>query len=48
MSKRVNLTLKDGQYDVWQQWADKKDMSIHEFIKHCVKVCILAYEKKGS
>lgn len=45
MSKRVNLTLQDSQYDFWLQKAQEKDMSIHDFIKHAVKVYLTMIEK---
>lgn len=45
MSKRVNLTLKDSQYDFWLQKAEERDMSIHDFIKHAVKVYLTMIEK---
>ena len=45
MSKRVNLTLQDSQYEFWLQKAQEKNMNIHEFIKHAVKVYLTLVEK---
>lgn len=45
MSKRVNLTLQDSQYEFWLQKAQEKNMTIHDFIKHAVKVYLTLVEK---
>lgn len=44
MSKRVHLTLQDEQYEIWMKEAKKRDISIHDFIKHAVKVYITMLE----
>lgn len=45
MGKRINLTLTDKQYERWEKMAEQKDMSVHDFIKHAMRVYITLNEK---
>lgn len=45
MTKRVNLSLQDAQYEMWLKEAEKRQLTIHDFIKQAVRVYITASNK---
>lgn len=45
-SERLNVAVAPEVKALWQSWADKKGMSLSNFIRHCVNVCVSAYEKQ--
>lgn len=45
MTKRVNLSLQDAQYEMWLKEAEKRQLTIHDFIKQAVRVYIIASNK---
>ena len=44
-SVRVDVPLTPEAKARWIQWAEKKNMTLPEFVRHCVSVCIVAYER---
>lgn len=48
MGKRVNLSISDGQYEVWSQHAKENDMSLHEFIKQAVRIYVVMLQKRAE
>ena len=45
MSKRVNLTLSDEQYNMWKEMAEQRGMTFPEFIRQAVRVYITMLQK---
>lgn len=45
-SERLNVAVAPEVKALWQSWADKKGMSLSNFIRHCVNVCVSVYEKQ--
>ena len=44
-SVRVDIPLTPNMKEQWSYWAERKNMTIPQFVRHCVSVCIMAYEK---
>ena len=44
-SVRVDVPLTPDTKEKWSEWAEKKNMTLPAFVRHCVNVCIIAYEK---
>lgn len=40
MSKQVNLTLTDEQYQLWKETAEEFEVSLSDFIERAVAVYI--------
>lgn len=47
-TKQVNVAITPETKDRWEHWAEKKGMTVAQFVRHCVSVCITAYEKAGK
>jgi hypothetical protein len=47
-SERINLTVTPGMKERWSELAEKKDMTVPEFIRHCVNVYVTAYDKRAK
>jgi hypothetical protein len=47
-SKQVNVAITPETKDQWEYWAEKKGMTVAQFVRHCVSVYITAYEKSGK
>ena len=45
-SERINLTVTPGMKERWSALAEEKDMTVPEFIRHCVNVYVTAYDKR--
>ena len=45
-SERINLTVTPAMKERWSALAEEKDMTVPEFIRHCVNVYVAAYEKR--
>jgi len=48
MSKRVNLSLKDSQYNTWKQMAEEREMTLPEFIRTGVRVYVMMLQKRAE
>ena len=48
ISKRVNLTLRDEKYDVWKKEADKRQVTLPDFIRRAVDVYITIVHKRDQ
>ena len=48
MSKRVNLSLTEGQYDLWSKLAEDRNISIHDFIKQAVRIYVTMLQKRAE
>ena len=44
-SVRVDITLTPQMKEHWSYWAEEKNMTIPQFVRHCVNTCIMVYEK---
>lgn len=44
-SERINLTVTPAMKERLSTLAEEKDMTVPEFIRHCVNVYIVAYDK---
>ena len=47
-TKQVNVAITPETKERWEYWAEKKSMTIAQFVRHCVNVCIMAYEKASK
>ena len=47
-TKQVNVAITPETKDRWEYWAENKGMTVAQFVRHCVSVCITAYEKAGK
>ena len=46
MSKRINLTVSEEQYELWKEEADRQGMNLPSFVRKCVSVYITAVLNK--
>lgn len=46
--KKIMVSVTQDQYDLWKNEADKKEISIPEFIRRAVTVYIKMLEKYNS
>lgn len=46
--KKVMVSVTQDQFESWKKWADKKEISIPEFIRRAVTVYIKMLEKYNS
>lgn len=47
-SERINLTVTPAMKERLNILAEEKDMTVPEFIRHCVSVYITAYDKRAK
>ena len=47
-SERINLTVTPTMKERLSILAEEKDMTVPEFIRHCVNVYVAAYDKRAK
>lgn len=45
-SERINLMVTPAMKKRWEKWAKIKDMTISDYVRHCVEVCTTMYESR--
>lgn len=45
-SERINLTVTPAMKERLSILAEEKDMTVPEFIRHCINVYVAAYDKR--
>ncbi len=43
--RRVTVPLTDSQFELWKEWADRKEISLPEFIRRAVTIYIKMLDK---
>ena len=47
-SVQLNVAVTPIMKEQIDKWAEKKDMTTPSFVRHCIKVCVAAYEKQEN
>lgn len=47
-SVRLAVPLTPTMKEEWGKWAEKKNMTLPQFVRHCVNACIMAYVKRDT
>ena len=47
-SERINLTVTPAMKERWSALAEEKDMSLPEFIRHCVNVYATMCDRRAK
>lgn len=47
-SERINLTVTPAMKERLNVLAEEKDMTVPEFIRHCINVYVAAYDKRAK
>lgn len=45
-NKQVNIAITEVQYNAWKKEADKRQISLSEFIRQAMNVYMMALEQK--